>query len=323
MTLAADIRYATGVENAWSTFMQAVPKVVVFLVILLVGFFVAKAIGKVVTTLLRKANFDSFVQRGAVKQAMSSSKLDASQLAGRLAYYAAALFTLVLAFGVFGGDNPVSRMLAGIMAFLPKLVVAIVIVLIAAAIASWVKEIVSSALGGLSYGAMLGTIASGAILVTGIFMALTQLEIAPAIVTGLFYAVLAALVGVTVVAVGGGGIQPMRERWERALQTVDAEGPKVKEHARQAKESRVARAQQLAPQRSQPFGGQPQPTDQGQAVAGTTANAGTTATPPAAYAAEPRMAQGQDSTVALTQDEMRGQGATGGFTAPDAGTPPA
>lgn len=323
MTLAADIRYATGVENAWSTFMEAVPKVIVFLVILVVGFVVAKAIGKVVTTLLRKANFDAFVQRGAIKRAISSSTHDASQLVGKLAYYAAALFALVLAFGVFGGANPVSQMLAGIMAFLPKLVVAIVIVLLAAAIASWVKDIVTSALGGLSYGATLGTIASGAILVTGIFMALTQLEIAPAIVTGLFYAVLAAVVGVTVVAVGGGGIQPMRARWERALETVDAEGPKVKEHARQAKEARAARTQQVSPPHSQPFGARSYPADQAQPGVGSTAAVGATATPPAAYAAEPRMAQGQDSTMALTQDEMRGQEAPGGFAAPDGRTPPA
>jgi len=303
----AQVRYATGVENAWSRFMEAVPKVLVFLLILIVGFFIAKAIGKVVTTLLRKVNFDSFVQRGAVKHAMSKSTYDASQIAGNLAYYAAALFTLVLAFGVFGAGNPVSEMLAGIMAFLPKLIVAIIIVLIAAAIASWVKDIVSNALGGLSYGALLGTVASGAILVTGIFMALTQLEIAPAIVTGLFYAVLAILVGVTVVAVGGGGIQPMRVRWERALDSVDAEGPKVREMARQAKEERAAQAQRLAPQYTQPLSGQGQPVDQATAVHSTAL--GATAMPPAAYTNEPRMAQGQ------------GQDGEPGFASPDPGTP--
>ena len=290
MNVAADIRYAAGVENAWSRFMEAVPKVLVFLIILVVGFFIAKAIGKVVTTLLRKANFDSFVQRGAVQHAMSKSTMDASQIAGKLAYYAAALFTLILAFGVFGADNPVSEMLAGIMAFLPKLIVAIIIVLIAAAIASWVKDIVSNALGGLSYGALLGTVASGAILITGIFMALNQLEIAPAIVTGLFYAVLAILVGVTVVAVGGGGIAPMRTRWERALATVDAEGPKVKEMARQAKGERAAKGQRLAPQYTQPFSSQEQPFDQATAVQSTAA--GATAMPPAAYTSDVRTESG-------------------------------
>lgn len=294
MVVAANIRYATGVENAWSTFMEAVPKIIAFVVIIAVGYLVAKVVGKAVTKVLRRADFDRFVQRGAVKHAMSKSQYDASQIAGKLAYYAVTLLTLVLAFGVFGGDNPVSRMLAGIMAFLPKLLVAILIVLIAAAIASWVKDIVSTALGGLSYGALLGTIASGAILVTGVFMALSQLLIAPAIVTGLFYAVLAALVGVTVVAVGGGGIQPMRARWESALNTVDTEGPRVKEHAR------LARAQHAAAAAAVPDG---QPLS----VAPGTPGVGAAPVPPAAYTADqPRMTQAPgypaEPTVDLTRE---------------------
>ena len=48
------------------------------------------------------------------------------------------------------------------------------------------------------------------------FAALNQLEIAPAIVNGLFYALLIAIVGSVVVAFGGGGIPVAREylsRW--------------------------------------------------------------------------------------------------------------
>lgn len=343
--MALAIEYEAGVENAWSTFMEAVPKVLAFLVILVIGFLVAKAVGKAVTKLLRKANFDRFVQRGAVRHAMSKSTYDASQIAGKLTYYAGALLTLVLAFDVFGGDNAVSQMLTGVVAFIPKLVVAIVIVLIAAAVASWVKDIVANALGGLSYGGVLATVASGAILVTGLFMALTQLEIAPAIVTGLYYAVLAALVGVTVVAVGGGGIAPMRERWERALSTVDAEGPRVKEHALRAKEQRAAEAEAreqaamaqqalvnqpqhaAAPQMTQQYAGQPYPETE---FVPTGAPQGMTipAMPPAAYTGEQSPATpppaSPEATIDLTQEELQRQGVQRGFAAPDGerGMPP-
>jgi hypothetical protein len=337
MVVAADIRYATGVENAWSTFMEAVPKIIAFVLILLIGFLVARVIGRAVTKVLRRVGFERFVQRGAVRHAMAKSTYDASQLAGKLAYYAAALLTLVLAFGVFGGDNAVSRMLAGIVAFIPKLAVAIVIVLIAAAIAGWVKEIVSSALGGLSYGSLLGTVASGAILVTGIFMALSQLLIAPAIVTGLYYAVLAVIVGVTVVAVGGGGIAPMRARWERALATIDEEGPRIKEYAQQAKAQRAAykQAHPQVPEATDQapaewYGQQPYPTEEPQYAEPASGVVEGAAMPPDAYTTQaPRMQQApgypSPPTIDLTEEELRRQGVGGGFVSPagEPGVPPA
>jgi hypothetical protein len=232
---------------------------------------------------------------------------------------------------VFGGNNAVSRMLAGVMAFIPKLAVAIVIVLIAAAIAGWVKDIVSSALGGLPYGELLGAVASGAILVTGIFMALSQLLIAPAIVTGLYYAVLAAIVGVTVVAVGGGGIAPMRARWERALTRVDAEGPRIKEQARQAKLQRAAYNQRAA------YAAQPYPSEQPAYVeqpvyvqTGRPGGVGAAAMPPEAYTSgqPPRMQQAPGypapPTIDLTEEELRRQGAAHfGSQGNEPGLPPA
>jgi hypothetical protein len=140
------------------------------------------------------------------------------------------LFVLQLAFGVFG-PNPISELLQGIIAFMPKLFVAILIVVIAAAVATAAKTVVESVLGGLSYGRTLAMIAAAAVWVVGIAAALNQIEIAPEIVNGLFYALLALIVGIGIVAVGGGGIQPMRERWQRALMKVDAEAPRLKQEA--------------------------------------------------------------------------------------------
>ena len=54
-------------------------------------------------------------------------KLDASDIVAKVVYYALVLFVLQFAFGVFG-PNPVSDLLAGIISFLPKIVVAIIIV---------------------------------------------------------------------------------------------------------------------------------------------------------------------------------------------------
>jgi len=87
--------------------------------------------------------------------------------------------------------------------------VVILIVVIGAAVAAAVKEVVEASLGGLRYGKALAMVVSVMVLSIAVFAALDQLNIAENIVTGLFYAVLAIIVGSTIVAVGGGGIKTM------------------------------------------------------------------------------------------------------------------
>ena len=225
--MIAAIDFEGGLENAWDSIITFVPKLLGFLLILGIGYFVAKAIEKVLDRVLERVGFDRLVERGGLKVALSRSRLDASSILARIVFYVAFLFVLQLAFGVFG-PNPISDLIEGIIAFLPKLFVAILIVVITAAVATGAKTLVESLLGGLSYGRTLAMIASAAIWIVGIAAALNQVEIAPEIVNGLFYALLALVVGVGIVAIGGGGIQPMRERWQRALTKVDEEAPRVK-----------------------------------------------------------------------------------------------
>ena len=93
---------------------------------------------------------------------------------------------------------------------------AVIILVIAAALAKVVTELLGATVSAVSGGEWIARGAGIAILVVGVFAALNQLEIAPEIVNGLFYAMLAIIVGSAVVAVGGGGIQTMRRYWERA-----------------------------------------------------------------------------------------------------------
>jgi Conserved TM helix len=228
--VVAAIDFEGGLENAWDAIITFLPKLLGFLLIIGIGYFVAKAIEKLLDRVLERVGFDRLVERGGLRTMLARSRLDASSILARLVFYLAFLFVLQLAFSIFG-PNPISDLLQGIIAFLPKLFVAIVIVVIAAAVATAVKTLVESMLSGLSYGRTLALLAAGAIWVIGIAAALNQIEVAPEIVNGLFYAMLALIVGVGIVAVGGGGIQPMRERWQRALSRMDQEAPNMKREA--------------------------------------------------------------------------------------------
>ncbi len=213
-------------SDALDSVVQFLPKLVAFLVILIIGYIIAKVLSKIVNTVLEKVGFDRAVERGGVKRMLDKSKYDASDILAKIVFYAVMLFVLSTAFGVFG-PNPLSDYLAAVIGYLPKLFVAIIIVIVASAIAAAVKGLIENSLGGLSYGRILANLASVVILALGIIAALDQLQIARNVVNAVLYAALAAVVGVTVVAVGGGGIRPMQARWERSLQRLDQEAPQV------------------------------------------------------------------------------------------------
>lgn len=241
--------FKNGLGDAWASVAVFIPKFIGFLLVLLIGYFIAKAISKVLDGVLERVGFDRMVERGGVGKALSQSRFDASSLLGKILFYVLMLFVLQLAFGLFG-DNPISDLIQGAIAYLPKVFAAIVIVVVGSAIAAAVKEIVEASIGGLSYGRTLAIAASVAILVITAFAALNQLEIAEDIVNGTFYALLAIIVGSAVVAIGGGGIQTMKRYWERAATRAERESSSIRDEASGSKERIQERAQERKDQMS-------------------------------------------------------------------------
>ena len=223
----------SALSDALRSVALFVPKLLAFLVILVVGYLVAKLLAKAVDKLLERVGFDRAVERGGIKKALAKSSYDASGIVGKLVYYALMLFVLQMAFGVFG-PNPISELLTGVIAFVPKLIVAIVIVVITAAIATALRELISTTLGGLSYGKVLANVVAVFVLGLGIIATLNQVGIATTVTLPVLITVLATIGGILVVGVGGGLIRPMQSRWEQYLQTVSQESHNIREQIRQA-----------------------------------------------------------------------------------------
>lgn len=242
----AGVDFSRGITDAWSTVANFIPKLVAFLVILLIGYIVARVLEKVLAKVLQRVGFDRLVERGGIQKALSNSKYDAAGILGRLVFFAVMLFTLSTAFGVFG-PNPISTYLRSVIAYLPKVFAAIVIIVVATAIAAAVKGLIQNTLGGLEYGRLLGNLAAGFIVALAVVAALDQLNIARNVVNAVLIAFLAALAGIAIVAVGGGGIAPMQQRWQAALSRYDMEKPRMQEAVRSAP-SVKEQAQQAASQ---------------------------------------------------------------------------
>ena len=219
---AINVNFGQSVQNLLNTIARSIPKILVFLLILVVGWIVARVIGKLIAKGLERIGFNRFAERGAVGHALSRGPWDASTLIGKIVYYGLLLFVLQMAFGVFGA-NPISTLLDSVVAWLPKAIVAIAIVIIASAIAKVVKDLIDGAIGGLSYGPFVAGVASVLILVIGVIAALNQIGVAASVTEPVLVAGLATVAAILAIGVGGGMIKPMQARWERMLDAAERE----------------------------------------------------------------------------------------------------
>jgi mechanosensitive ion channel-like protein len=266
-----------AVTDALRSVLLFLPKAAGFVAILVVGWIVARVLRSVVDKVLGRVGFDRAVERGGIRAALARSRYDASDLVGRLVYYAVLLFTLQLAFGIWG-PNPVSDLIKGVVAWLPKAFVAIVIVVVAAAVASAVRDIVGNALGGLSYGRLLANVAAWFLVGLGIIAALNQIGVATTVTTPVLIAVLATIAGILVVGVGGGLVRPMQARWDRWLDRAGTESQAIAEHARAYQAGQADAQQALRPEPAEPVPAPPTSTP----AAANPVPAGATTTGPAA-----------------------------------------
>ncbi|MHC5902605.1 mechanosensitive ion channel family protein [Streptomyces sp. S6] len=227
-TTTLAVNFTQGLNDAWSKVAQFVPKLVGFLVILAIGWFVSKMIARVLDRVLRKVGSERLADRAGADRFLRDSKYDMTGIICKIVYYALMLVTLQLALGVFG-TNPVSTMINGIVAWLPRGIVAVVLVVVAMAIANAVRSIVGSALSSMSYGRTLATVVWACILALGVIAALGQAGIATTVTQPVLYAALAAGAGILIVGVGGGMIGPMRQRMERLLTTAERETTRARD----------------------------------------------------------------------------------------------
>ncbi len=256
----AAVDFGGAVTDGFRTFATFIPKLIGFLLILIIGYFIAKVISKVVDKLLQKAGFDRAVERGGIKKALAKSNYDASDIVAKIVFFAIFIPVLSAAIGQLG-IAALQAPLAAFITLIPKILVALVLVVIGAAIAGALKKLITDSLGGLSYGSALGTAASALVLVLFVKAALDEVGIATNVTSAVLYTVLATIAGVTIVGVGGGLIRPMQSRWEQNLSKASQETDRMKTHVQSSKQSSQQgqqQDQQYSQQQDQQYSGQQQ-----------------------------------------------------------------
>lgn len=236
--------------DAFALALAAIPRVLGFLVILLVGWFIASAIAAGVAALLRKVKFNDLAKRSGLSEFVQNMGVDtdaAGFLAG-IAKWFIRLIALVVAFDALGLPA-VSQVLQQLLLWLPNLVVALVILVLGGLAANAVANLVrgATAEADVENPNLFATIAKAAVWGFAIVVAVNQLGIAETLVNTLFIGVVGALALALGLAFGLGGRETAAQYVQRWSKQAEANAPKMKEAAEAAgRQVEVAREQAAA-----------------------------------------------------------------------------
>lgn len=208
-----DIEWEEPLESMVTKFTEFVPDLLWFLVILVVGMFIARLIRKAVVTILAKIKFDHYLDKAGIGGPLESAGFaDSGKLLAQLIYYMIGLAVLNAALNVFG-SNPISDLLNDFIAWIPKLIVAIIIIIVTGLVATFVRNVMTSVLGANPNAPLMTNLAVAGVWIVGVFAALDQAQFAQDIVDTLFQAIAASLSLILVIKFGVGGIWAARDRF--------------------------------------------------------------------------------------------------------------
>jgi hypothetical protein len=213
-----------AIQELWRTLAHIAPKALLFVCFLAGSWIIATIAGRIVRNLLLRAGFNRLIDRAGLNKMLGRSY--GHELAGLLAYSAVLLIGLQLAFGVFG-PNPISTLITAVIAYLPRIAVALALIVVAALIASKVRDIIAATIAGLSYANLIAGTAKAFIITLGVIAALNQVGVAVAVTQPVLIAALATIAGILIVGAGGGLIGPAQDRWERILDKAEADSKTV------------------------------------------------------------------------------------------------
>src|ERR687898_4538 len=200
-------------QNALSTFLSYIPQLIGALIILIVGYIVAKVLQAVVGRVLQGIGFDRWMERGGIKQFFDRAETNQTpaSILGALVFWFVFIIAITMAADALGIPQ-VSAVLAQLIAYIPSIIAAILILILAALLSNFLAGIVRGATGS----DVLSSIARYAIIVYAVFAALTQLGIAVQLTANTFLILLGAVALAAAIAFGLGGREVGREILEKA-----------------------------------------------------------------------------------------------------------
>jgi hypothetical protein len=243
-------------ENVMDRIIGFLPNLLGFVLILVIGYIVARVVAGLVRKVLEKIGVDRKLRESDASRYVDAVLPGASPAAGiaKLVFWLIFVFFLVTAIGAL--DLPTATAFMNqVLAFLPNIIVAILIFVVAALLSGAVAAGVTKVMGETTTGKVVASTVPALIMVIAMFMILEQLQIAPEIVRIAFAAVMFALALALALAFGLGG----RDVAARLLEDADRKGrenaDQVKQDIAQGRERAAAEARRADPTQPDQVGG--------------------------------------------------------------------
>ena len=237
----ADFNAGDSLQNAFTELVAFLPNLFGALLVLLLGYIVAKVLGGVATRALGRSGFDDAIHREPTGRWIKRVIPRPSNLVGAIVFWAILLGAVSVAVDVLGIEA-LENLVAAIYGYLPNVIAALLIFVVAVAIAAGVATLSSKLLGDTSLGRIVSTVAPILVFAIATFMILDQLKIAETIVTITYAALLGSLALGSALAFGLGG----RDVAAQMLQGAYAKGQENKEQLKRDLELGKERAKREA-----------------------------------------------------------------------------
>jgi small-conductance mechanosensitive channel len=193
---------AQSLSDGLGAILGALPALIGAIIILVVGFIIAKVLQGIVTRVLQSMGFQGWMESGGIKQFFDRSQTNQTPLSilGKLVFWLVFFIAITMAVDTLG-ISAISDVLAQFIAYIPQIIAAILILVLATLLANFVAGIVRGATGSN----VIGSVAQYGIIVFAAFAALTQLGIAPELIAPTFLILLGAVALAAAIAFGLGG----------------------------------------------------------------------------------------------------------------------
>lgn len=243
--MIASVQVAQSLQRALNGLLGFIPNLLGFLVILTVGFVIARLVRGIVTKLLQKAKLDHALHSGHSGRYVEklSPGASPSALIGGVVFWLIFLFVLSAAIGALK-IPAVTAFMNQVLGYLPNVIAAVVIFVIAGAIAAAAGAASAKLMGDTPTGKVVGTAVPTLVMGIAVFMVLNQLKIAPAIVQITYIALIGSVALGAALAFGLGGRDVAGQLLSQAYDNGRQSKEQVKQDMRTGKERGQAQAEQ-------------------------------------------------------------------------------
>src|SRR5215218_10158911 len=200
------VEVGDSLQRGLDNLIGFLPRLIGFLIILVIGYIIARVVKGIVTKLLESIGTDRAMHTGTTGEYVNrvAPGFRPSSAIGTIVFWF--LFLGVLAVAVSQlGIAALDNFVAAIGGYLPNVLAAILIFVVAVALSGAVGTLIARTMGETPTGKVMGSVVPVLFMAIGTFMVLDQLEMAPVIVTITYAALLGGIFLAMALAFGLGG----------------------------------------------------------------------------------------------------------------------